>query len=169
MSSLRTSWASKDSDGATTPQSAFIARSGGRVLAPAAPRLPSTVPLETPSQGTRDVHWRETVFRTELMTGFVFLLARRIRERMTIGRSGHRLPVNLAIATATRCRHRRFSLADSRAQASAKRSNERHRDQPSHVIDGRVTPITRDQVIRSRAVVLVRWSPLGERRSAEPP
>jgi hypothetical protein len=44
------------------------------------------VPVEnTGGPGTRNSHWRETVFRNELMTGFVGVAGGNPLSRMTVG------------------------------------------------------------------------------------
>ncbi len=70
-----TLWLSKGQiSGAGTAAPAFVGAQAvaGCLAAGGATVCPGTVPLETTGgPGTRDVHWRETTFRTELMTGFI--------------------------------------------------------------------------------------------------
>ena len=101
-----TLWASKGQvSGAGTPNSAFIGAQAvaGCLAAGGAAVCPGTVPLETNGgPGTRDVHWRETVFRTELMTGFVSAPGTpNPLSRMSIGSLGDiGYTVNLSVADA---------------------------------------------------------------------
>ena len=103
---IGTMWASKGQvSGANTPASAFIGPQAvaGCLAAGGTAVCPGTVPLETGGgQGTRDVHWRESIFRTELMTGFVSGVGiANPLSRMTIGSLGDiGYAVNLSVADA---------------------------------------------------------------------
>ena len=68
-----------------------------------AAKCPGNVPVENTgvvAGGTRDVHWRETTFRTELMTGFVSAAGTpNPLSRITIGSlTDIGYTVNLAVA-----------------------------------------------------------------------
>ena len=101
-----TMWLSKGQvSGAGTPSSAFIGAqaTAGCVAAGGSAVCVGSVPLETTGgQGTRDVHWRETTFRTELMTGFVSAAGvPNPLSRMSIGSLGDiGYTVNTAVADA---------------------------------------------------------------------
>ena len=103
---IGTMWAPKGQvSGGGTPASAFIGAQAvaGCLAAGGTAVCPGNVPLETGGgQGTRDVHWRESIFRTELMTGFVSGVGiANPLSRMSIGSLGDiGYLVNLSVADA---------------------------------------------------------------------